>query len=155
MCAPSTWRSICLGWSTSFGKSIVAGDQSVTLSVEAVNAWTSTDRAVAIGMIATELITNAVKYAYPEGGGEVRLRLARNEGGGLVLTIEDDGVGLVGGAAKGGGLGGRIVEAMTRSLGARVEYETPAAGARAVLRLNPDLFIDQAPREKEALSSNP
>lgn len=131
-------------------RSIVADDQTVTLSVEAVNAWTSTDRAVAIGMIATELITNAVKYAYPEGGGEVRLRLERNPGGGSILAIEDDGVGLAGGEAKGGGLGGKIVEAMARSLDASLAFETPAVGARAVLRLNADLFVDQPPLEREA-----
>ncbi len=132
-------------------RSIVAEAQTITFSANAANAWTSTDRAVAVGMIATELITNAVKYAYPDGGGgEVRVRLERIPAGGLILTIEDDGVGLAKGGAKGGGLGGRIVEAMARSLDAMLEFDSPAVGARAVLRLKPDLVVDQPPSAKNA-----
>ena len=123
-------------------QSIAAATHTVTLSVHAVSARIGTERAVAIGMIATELITNAIKYAYPDGSGEVRVLLERDPGGGLTLAIEDDGVGIAGGFDKGGGLGGRIVGAMARSLGTELKYEHPALGARATLRLSPELFSD-------------
>ena len=126
-------------------QSIEAEDRTPTLVVDAVNARITTDKAVAIGMIVTELMTNAVKYAYPEEVGEVRLRLERNAGGGLVLAVEDDGVGFAEGVDKGATLGGRIVGAMARSLATELEYGTPLAGTRAFLRLNPDLFIDLPP----------
>ena len=120
----------------------IAANQTAVLTVAAVNARTTTDRAVAIGMIVTELITNAVKYAYPDGGGEVRLRLERDPAGGLVLAVEDDGIGLVGNAAGVAGLGGKIVGAMARSLDTELEYGVRPKGTRAFLRLSPDLFID-------------
>lgn len=126
-------------------QSIAAPNRTTTLSVDAVNARTTTDKAVAVGMIVTELITNAVKYAYHDGGGEVRLRLERNPDGSLLLSVEDDGVGLVNGEAKLAGLGGRIVGAMARSLATELEYGTPPTGTRAFLRLGPDLFNDLPP----------
>ncbi len=100
----------------------IAANQTAVLAVAAADARTTTDRAVAIGMIVTELITNAVKYAYPDGGGEVRLRLERDPAGGLVLAVEDDGVGLIGNEARVAGLGGKIVGAMARSLDTELEY---------------------------------
>jgi PAS domain S-box-containing protein len=51
-------------------------------------------RMVPLGLIVNELMTNALKYAYPDGkGGEVRLtfeKLNKN----IVLAVSDDGVGL-------------------------------------------------------------
>jgi two-component sensor histidine kinase len=118
----------------------IAANQTAVLTVAAVSARATTERAVAIGMIVTELITNAVKY-YPDGGGEVRLRLDRNPAGGLVLAVEDDGVGLTGDEARVAGLGGKIVGAMARSLSTELEYGARPKGTRAFLRLNPDLFV--------------
>jgi two-component sensor histidine kinase len=123
----------------------IAANRTGVLAVAAVNARTTTDKAVAIGMIVTELITNAVKYAYPDGGGEVRLGLERNPAGGLVLAVEDDGVGRISTEGRVAGLGGKIVGAMARSLSTDLEYGARLKGTRAFLRLNPDLFIDLPP----------
>lgn len=52
------------------------------------------DQAVALGLIVSELITNAVKYAFPTGRkGIIRLQLKRTRTG-LHLIVEDNGVGL-------------------------------------------------------------
>ena len=91
------------------------------------------DMSVNLGVIATELVTNAFKYAYPNRSGEVRVRLTRISGDQAELIVEDDGVGRGAGAApKGTGLGTRIVNAMARTIGADVEYfaRDPGYGAK-------------------------
>jgi two-component sensor histidine kinase len=81
------------------------------------------DSSVNLGVIVTELVTNAFKYAYPDRTGEVRVYLKRLSEGRAELVVEDDGVGRgPQGAPKGSGLGTRIVDAMARTIGAEVEY---------------------------------
>jgi two-component sensor histidine kinase len=91
------------------------------------------DSSVNLGVIVTEWVTNAFKYAYPDRAGEVRVRLKRLADGRAELLVEDDGVGRgTDGVAKGSGLGTRIVNAMARTIGAEVEYiaRHPGTGAR-------------------------
>lgn len=96
-----------------------------------------TDRAVSLGVIVNELVTNACKYAYKRGEpGEVRIRLADGEEG-LTLTVEDDGAGMPkDGAVQGTGLGGRLIKAMAASLNSEVVYDAEHSGVRAILRLS-------------------
>jgi len=92
----------------------------------------STDTAVPLGVIAAELVTNAVKYAYPAGEpGPIRVRLRADGPNRAVLTVEDDGVGLGEGAPKGTGLGAKILDAMAASLNSRLEYDSQHKGVRA------------------------
>jgi two-component sensor histidine kinase/CHASE3 domain sensor protein len=91
------------------------------------------DLSVNLGVIVTEWVTNAFKYAYPDRAGEVRVHLKRLSDGRAELVVEDDGVGRgVEGSPKGSGLGTRIVNAMARTIGAEVEYiaRHPGTGAR-------------------------
>lgn len=97
-----------------------------------------TDRAVAVGMIVTELLTNAYKYAYPGGaGGEIRVKLQPTGESSAILSIEDDGIGWNGkGKPKGTGLGTRIVQAMATNLGSEIVYGDGSSGTRVEIRLN-------------------
>jgi two-component sensor histidine kinase/HAMP domain-containing protein len=53
------------------------------------------DTAIPCGLILNELISNALKYAFPGGRkGEIRLELRKLEGGEIRLRVSDDGVGL-------------------------------------------------------------
>jgi two-component sensor histidine kinase len=92
------------------------------------------DSSVNVGVIVTEWVTNAFKYAYPGRTGEVRVRLKRLAGGRSELVVEDDGVGRVASdTPKGSGLGTRIVNAMARTIGAEVEYTLRQPGTCARL----------------------
>ncbi|QRM54119.1 histidine kinase dimerization/phosphoacceptor domain -containing protein [Sinorhizobium sp. BG8] len=95
----------------------------------------STDQAVSIGVIVTELVTNALKYAYGPAGGEIRVEFSR-DGEHALLSVEDDGIGWRGeGAAKGTGLGGKIIGAMVASLGATLTYPARERGTRVEMRI--------------------
>lgn len=94
----------------------------------------TTDQAVSLGVIVTELVTNAVKYAYEPGAmGEVRIVLERSGEARALLTVEDDGPGLGDGAPKGTGLGSKIVSAMAGGLRSAVEVDPAHKGVRARL----------------------
>jgi two-component sensor histidine kinase len=95
-----------------------------------------TDRAVSVGIIVTELVSNACKYAYAEGeAGEVRVRLAREGETRFTLTVADDGPGMdTAEAPKGTGLGGRLIAAMAKSLEGLVDLEAGPHGLTATLR---------------------
>jgi two-component sensor histidine kinase len=52
-------------------------------------------RAVPVGLIMNEAITNAIKYAFPLGnGGCITVELSSNYSGDLKLSVTDDGIGL-------------------------------------------------------------
>nr|WP_256368001.1 MULTISPECIES: sensor histidine kinase [Agrobacterium] len=79
------------------------------------------DHAVALGVIITELLTNALKYAYPGQTGTVRDSLSEQNGQ-FFLVVEDDGVGSKAESKpRGTGLGTKLIMAMAQNIGARVE----------------------------------
>lgn len=85
-----------------------------------------TDKAVSIGILVTELVINAFKYAYPGPlTGEIRVILKAEETR-LQLMVEDDGVGRDSATQpRGTGVGSRIVSAMAVSLNASIAYSAP------------------------------
>lgn len=78
------------------------------------------DRAVPLGLVVNELVTNAVKHAFGQDGGQIHVSLTR-EGDELVLRVKDTGKGL--GAAASEGLGMRMVRVFADQLGGTLSIE--------------------------------
>ena len=96
-----------------------------------------TDKAVSVGVLVTELVTNALKYAYPDSGGEIRVRLRQGADREVELVVEDDGVGWNGSSSvKGTGIGNRLIAAMAMNLGTTVRY-SEGPGCRAAVKFTP------------------
>ncbi|WP_019905061.1 response regulator [Methylobacterium sp. 77] len=108
-------------------------DHAIRLIAEPIRL--ATDKAVSVGVVVTELVTNAYKYAYPpEVVGEIRVALGRDGSDGLTLTVEDDGIGWTGeGQPRGTGLGSRIVRAMATNLRSVLVYRPNGPGTSATL----------------------
>ena len=96
----------------------------------------ATDRAIPLALVVNELVTNAIKYAYPDTQRcRVLVSLRRADDDGIVLSIEDEGVGLPAGFAvtSSKGLGMRIVAAFARQLGAELQVRPRDPGTAFVL----------------------
>jgi len=95
-------------------------------------------RAVPLGLIANELVTNAFKRAFPENrGGTVSIRLERKEGS-LLFEVSDDGIGLPAGfdPEESRGFGMVLVLLLAKQLGATLSFASePGAGSSFRLSL--------------------
>ncbi len=111
-------------------------DINITLLLPEATIEVAPDHALAIGVTITELVLNALKHAYPDGGGPVRIELRAENADWISIIVEDDGVGRgrPGGAAN-GGLGQTIVAAMASKLDAEWGYDRDHPGTRATLRI--------------------
>ena len=87
------------------------------------------DRAVSLGLVLTELIINANKYAYGGGAGPLRVTLAEDMAR-LRLIVEDSGAGRQGGRV---GFGTRMLNALVDRLDGTIEYEDSHPGTRATM----------------------
>ncbi len=117
------------------------GHGGTSLSHELEPLKLRTDASVNLGVVVTEWVTNAFKYAYPDRTGSVRVRLCRLPDGRAELLVEDDGVGRREDApVKGTGLGTRIVKGIAAAMRAEVEYlrRQPGTAARLVFPLPVD-----------------
>lgn len=120
--------------------SLHSAEKPVRLLLDADPISLSADKAVSVGMIVTELVTNAFKYAYAPGqSGDIRVHLKMRGDGEALLRVEDDGVGIdPQSAPKGTGLGSRIVKSMASTLGEGLHYLEGTQGTVAEVPLKLD-----------------
>lgn len=124
------------GLVSEFRRALEQDGSTSRIELQAAPIRVETDRAVSMGLIVNELVTNALKYAYRgREPGAVRIWLQPGAQGGLRLGVEDDGVGYPTEPrqAKGTGVGGMIVAAMADTLHATITQDTAWPGTRFVL----------------------
>jgi two-component sensor histidine kinase len=93
-----------------------SGKGGVTVQVN-VGGSLELDRAVPLGMLANEALSNALKHAFPEGrSGSITISLTADETS-WHFTIRDDGIGMP--TQPGKGIGLSLIRALTRQLSGR------------------------------------
>ena len=107
--------------------------QPLSLEARIEDATVTLDSAAALGLIANELVTSAVKHAFPgERAGLIEL-IFRRVGDAYELVVADDGVGPAREGGGTGGLGHRLVRDLARQLGGELRIEV-AGGTRAIVQ---------------------
>jgi two-component sensor histidine kinase len=94
------------------------------------------ERAIPLGLVVSELLTNAVRHAYPPGAaGEVEVRLTGSAER-LEVSVRDQGRGMEGSATRPGSLGRDLVRTLSVRIGAEVDtWSRPGEGTRVTLHL--------------------
>jgi two-component sensor histidine kinase len=104
----------------------------LTIETEFDAASIPLDRAVPIGLVLNELVTNSVKYAFDDEGGVIKVTFRADETiGEAELCVCDNGRGM--GTGRSGSLGLRLVGSLSRQLGGRLTTPEAAKGTTTVL----------------------
>ncbi len=125
----------------SIGDSMIRDHNQLTLRVSVDDSIASSGMSVSLGLIVTELVINGLKHAFPgDRNGDIVVDY-RAQGGGWILSVTDNGVGMPScpGKVK-PGLGTGIIQALAGQLGARIEITDARPGTRVaiVCLLTPD-----------------
>jgi two-component sensor histidine kinase len=101
----------------------MVGGRAIVLRTQIAGGPLPLAQAITVGLITNELVTNALKYAFPEDRpGTILVQLTRQQAE-FRLIVADDGVGELGAASQGTGLGRRLIHSMAQQLGGRFESE--------------------------------
>jgi two-component system, sensor histidine kinase PdtaS len=113
----------------------LSGVRPIAIRVEAANVTLRSEKAVPIGIIANELVTNCLKYAFPDDRpGTVVVKLSHD--GSIHLVVEDDGVGCPKDARQGSG--SVLMQLITRQLGGALRREGHNPGCRVEVDIPKD-----------------
>jgi two-component sensor histidine kinase len=98
----------------------------ITLNIIAVPVRLTPEKALSIGLLANELITNSYKYAFPnERTGAIVLTLEQEDDN-LILLVRDNGIGCD--ETRKEGLGTRLVSILAARLGGTARWQTAETG---------------------------
>ena len=114
-------------------KQSMGRDWATVMRLDLAPVLMPTDRAINLGLVTTELIINATKYAYGGAPGPVMITLERY-GNRLRLIVADQGRGKGDeDPAEGRGFGSRMMAAMMQRLSGSIEYDDNQPGLRAIV----------------------
>ncbi|MGB8365226.1 MAG: histidine kinase dimerization/phosphoacceptor domain -containing protein [Rhizomicrobium sp.] len=116
---------------TALAESMIGESRPAAIKVFADEGFVSSGHAVSLGLIVTELVINALKYAFPNQAKEAAVTIRYEVNGtDWKLSVSDNGAGRVEGGEPStkAGLGTSIVKALAQQLEAQVETKTSPAG---------------------------
>jgi len=126
----------------SLAASMVSEDHPIALKVFSDHGLIGSDKAVSIGLIVTELVINAIKYAFPTPRRDAMINVTfSSEGGDWELSVVDNGVGkaATSPSTQHGGLGTVIVQALVKQLEGQMTVDS-SAGMRVSIKKAPLLL---------------
>lgn len=114
------FENLCINILDSYNES-----ERIKVNVEMKELELDVDTAVPLGLIVNELLTNSLKYAFPNGeNGNIELSLSHLNEEDFQLKISDNGVGKpIYAEVKGTGFGTQLVELLTRQIDGQLIQE--------------------------------
>ncbi|MFL6729099.1 MAG: sensor histidine kinase [Sphingomicrobium sp.] len=109
--------------SAGLASSMVGPRQNIDIAVAASEGALPTSHAVSVGLIVTELIMNAIKYAFPKTRASARIRVTFEKAkSDWKLTVSDNGVGRSrsNDSKESTGLGTALIAALAKQLNAQI-----------------------------------
>ncbi|MFK7969898.1 MAG: tetratricopeptide repeat protein [Bacteroidia bacterium] len=106
-------------------QSFVKAEKDITITTSLASVEADVDKAIPIGLILNELITNAFKYAF-EGKmrGNIALNMSLDAQQNFSLSVQDDGVGISDSdQKKGKSFGMKLVRSLSKGLNAKLEVQ--------------------------------
>ena len=97
----------------------------ISVDIDMKQVELDVDTAVPVGLIVNELLTNSLKYAFPNGEkGKIKLSLENVDKDNLSLKISDNGIGKsINAQAKGTGFGTQLVDLLTKQIDGKLLQE--------------------------------
>ena len=116
--------------------SMIGESSRVNMKVDADVGTVPSEQAVSIGLIVTELVINALKYAFPNGSKAGTVIVAyKVDGDNWTLSVADDGAGIQAKPIKKlAGLGTTLVKALAQQLDGEVKTVSSARGTRVSVK---------------------
>ncbi len=113
----------------------LSGKEGVRVNVDADSFETTIDFAARLGLVASEIFTNALQHAFHDrDSGLVEVRVKQLSGGVIRLRIADDGAGMPEGATwpDGNSLGGRIVRTLIEGVDGKLSIDSGASSGTTI-----------------------
>jgi two-component sensor histidine kinase len=135
----------------SIAASMIGEFDQISLTVAGGDGVVEARVSVALGLIVTELVINALKHAFPNGrAGKITVDY-NFHGPNWVLCVRDDGVGMPqGGPAIRTGLGSTIVHALASPLNASVEVVAKQPGTQVSIHHAQIALVRDRPESADA-----
>jgi chemotaxis protein methyltransferase CheR len=133
--------------SAGLASSMVGPKQNIAIVVAASAGTLPSSHAVSVGLIVTELIMNAIKYAFPKARASARIRvtfeMAKSD---WKLTVSDNGVGRgkVMARPPSTGLGTALIGALAKQLDAQISE--PSTDTGLTVEVTRATFVSRLPR---------
>jgi PAS domain S-box-containing protein len=124
------------GLSDHLFKSYVFDPERISLKIDVDEVCLGVDKAIPCGLIINELFSNALKHAFPgERSGEIRVRCHTEEGGRLVLSVADNGIGMPSGydIRNAASLGLQLVSMLAKQLRGEAVIEDTHGGTAVTI----------------------
>ena len=105
--------------------------EKVEIDVTGGDIYLEIDDAVPCGLIVNELLSNALKHAFPDNrAGKIEIGLTERDDGSIFLTVQDDGVGLPAGfrMEAAGTLGLQLVQGLVQQIDGTIDVKRHSNG---------------------------